>query len=153
VVQFVVLFLEGIAIIVFSQLKSLPSAILCMVLLSILVQMAEGSTYSLTPFVRSNIGTVIGIVGAGGNIGAVSWATLLRYVEESNRAFLLIGIAVVSSSFLTLALNLQGQSIIYSLKKGDTQSVYGDEASKDSDSSASFTTRDTNPIPGSLVRT
>ena len=67
-----VLFAEGLSLMLFSQIQLLPLAIAAMIVFSLFVQMAEGATYAVVPFVNKKaIGTVSGIVGAGGNTGAV----------------------------------------------------------------------------------
>ena len=46
--------------------------VLCMILFSICVQAAEGLHYGIVPYVsRPALGVVSGMVGAGGNLGAV----------------------------------------------------------------------------------
>lgn len=46
---------------------------------SLTVQMAEGATFSVVPFINKKaIGSISGIVGAGGNVGAFLAALLLK---------------------------------------------------------------------------
>ena len=89
---FSVLFIEGIALIVFSQMNILPIAIATMIVFSLFVQMSEGATFSVVPFVNKKaIGAVSGIVGAGGNAGAVAAGFLLnRKVSLTLRHSLLL---------------------------------------------------------------
>lgn len=67
-----------------------------MLIFALFLKMANGSTYSIVPFVNKKaIGSVSGIVGAGGNLGAMLAGFLfksksLTYVD----AFLYIGVAV-----------------------------------------------------------
>ena len=62
-----VLSLEGIALLVFSRMDVLLLAIPAMIVFSIFVQMSEGATFSVVPFInRRALGPVAGIVGAGG---------------------------------------------------------------------------------------
>ncbi len=69
---------EGVALMLFSRLGSLGLAASVLVVFSIFVQMAEGATFALVPFVRRNaLGTVSGIVGSGGNVAAVVLAQVL----------------------------------------------------------------------------
>ena len=49
---FTVLFIEGLALIVFSQMTSLVLAISSMIVFSLFVQMSEGATFSVVPFVN-----------------------------------------------------------------------------------------------------
>ena len=62
----------------------LPVAIGTMIVFSLFVQMSEGATYSVVPFVNKKaLGSVAGIVGAGGNMGAVAAGFLFRAEETS----------------------------------------------------------------------
>ena len=63
---------EGVAMMVFSQMQSLPLAIATMMLMGLFVKMSNGANYAVVPFVNKRaLGAVAGIVGAGGNLGAV----------------------------------------------------------------------------------
>ena len=95
-----VLLLEGIALITFSQMAVLPLAILSMLVFSLFVQMSEGATYSIVPFVNKRaLGTVAGIVGAGGNAGAVGAGFLFRMESlQTEQSLLLLGVCVLAVS-------------------------------------------------------
>ncbi|RBI68867.1 MFS transporter [Vreelandella sulfidaeris] len=76
---FIALICEGIALVAFSQMHVLSLAIGIMLVFSLFVQMAEGATYGVVPFINKKaLGAVAGIVGAGGNVGAVGAAFLFR---------------------------------------------------------------------------
>ncbi|WNL41464.1 MFS transporter [Halomonas sp. PAMB 3264] len=76
---FIALVCEGIALIAFSQMHVLSLAIGIMLVFSLFVQMAEGATFGVVPFINKKaLGAVAGIVGAGGNVGAVLAAFLFR---------------------------------------------------------------------------
>ena len=98
----VVLLLEGIALMLFSQMSALFLAVGAMVVFSLFVQMSEGATYSVVPFInKRTLGSVAGIVGAGGNAGAVAFGFLFRIESlATNQALLFIGLAVVAASAL-----------------------------------------------------
>lgn len=93
---------EGVALVLFSRMGVLPVAIVTMVLFSLCVQMAEGATYSVVPFVnRRSLGAVSGIVGAGGNVGAVCYAQLIRHTQVPLQdGFLYFGLAVACLGML-----------------------------------------------------
>ncbi|ANQ49533.1 MFS transporter [Flammeovirga yaeyamensis] len=95
---------EGIALLLFSQMDVLGFAIASMVFFSLFVQMAEGATYSVVPFInRKALGAVSGIVGAGGNVGAVLYAQyLLRSGSSLQDAFFAFGFVVAAVGFLGL---------------------------------------------------
>jgi NNP family nitrate/nitrite transporter-like MFS transporter len=92
------LVLEGIGIVLFARSGSLTMAIFSMLVFALFLKMANGGTYSIVPFINKEaIGSVAGIVGAGGNIGAMLVGFLfksknLTYVQ----AFLYIGIGVAT---------------------------------------------------------
>lgn len=74
-----ILAIQGAMLITFSTTTSIAVGILFLILFSISVQMAEGATFSVVPFINKNaIGSVSGIVGAGGNVGAFLAAMLLK---------------------------------------------------------------------------
>jgi NNP family nitrate/nitrite transporter-like MFS transporter len=63
----------------FSTTTSIIVGIIFLILFSLSVQMAEGATFSVVPFINKKaIGSVSGIVGAGGNVGAFLAAMLLK---------------------------------------------------------------------------
>jgi MFS transporter, NNP family, nitrate/nitrite transporter len=99
---FIVLFLEGLSLIVFSQMDTLIIAVATMMTFALFVQMSSGATYGIVPFMnRKALGTVAGIVGAGGNAGAVAAGFLFTSESISYADGLLyLGIAVTACSFL-----------------------------------------------------
>lgn len=90
------LVLEGLGIILFAKSGSLPAAIASMLIFALFLKMANGTTYSIVPFVnRQAIGSVSGIVGAGGNIGAMLVGFLFKSKSISyTEAFSYIGFGV-----------------------------------------------------------
>lgn len=98
---FGILFLEGIMLMVFSQMAILPLAIITMILFSLFVQMSEGATFSVVPFINKKaVGTVSGIVGAGGNAGAVAAGFLFKSESISyQQGLFILGVAVMVVSF------------------------------------------------------
>jgi NNP family nitrate/nitrite transporter-like MFS transporter len=98
------LFGEGLGLILFSQMRALPLAIGSMMLAGLFVKMSNGATYSVVPFVNKRaLGAVAGIVGAGGNVGAVLAGFLFKTASLTwPQALLMLGITVACVSFLTL---------------------------------------------------
>jgi NNP family nitrate/nitrite transporter-like MFS transporter len=75
----VLLILEGLGILWFAQAGNIQMAIAMMFFFGLSLKMANGATYSLVPFVNPKaIGSVAGIVGAGGNIGAMLIAFMFK---------------------------------------------------------------------------
>jgi NNP family nitrate/nitrite transporter-like MFS transporter len=104
----VFLLLEGLGIILFSHIDVLLWAIVTMLMFALFLKMSNGATYSVVPFVNKHaIGTVSGIVGAGGNVGAVL-AGLLFTSEQLNyrQSLMIIGFAVVAVSIISFLLTL-----------------------------------------------
>ena len=102
---FIALFCEGIALMAFSQATILVLAIPAMIVFSLFVQMAEGATFSVVPFVNKKaLGSVAGIVGAGGNAGAVAAGFLFK-AEAINwpTALFILGALVTVCSFASFA--------------------------------------------------
>jgi NNP family nitrate/nitrite transporter-like MFS transporter len=99
-----VLLCEGLALVLFSRMAALALAVPAMILFSVFVQMSEGATFSVVPFVnRRALGSVAGIVGAGGNAGAVLAGFLFRSEDVAMQdAFLHLGLAVIAASGLVL---------------------------------------------------
>jgi len=99
-----VLAAEGIALVVFSRMGALPFAIASLIVFGLFTHMSAGATYAVAPFVRRDaVGAVTGIVGAGGNAGAVAAGFLFRSDDFGMQtAFLVIGVAVVAASVLVL---------------------------------------------------
>lgn len=76
---FIVLLGEGIMLMLFSQMAILVLAVGTMIMFSLFVQMSEGATFGIVPFINKKaLGAVAGIVGAGGNAGAVAAGFLFR---------------------------------------------------------------------------
>lgn len=99
---FVVLLGEGVALMIFSQMSVLFLAIPMLIIFSLFTQMAEGATYSVVPFINKKaLGAVAGVVGAGGNAGAVAAGFLFKGAMEWNDVFFTIGVVVTIASLLT----------------------------------------------------
>ncbi len=74
-----ILALEGIMLLTFSSVTTLTFGIIFLIAFSLTVQMAEGATFSVVPFINKKaLGSISGIVGAGGNVGAFLAAMLLK---------------------------------------------------------------------------
>lgn len=90
------LLLEGVGIVLFSGMDLLFWSVTSMIGFALFVKMSNGATYAVVPFVNNKaIGSVAGIVGAGGNIGAVMMGFLFKSESISySEAFMYIGAAV-----------------------------------------------------------
>jgi NNP family nitrate/nitrite transporter-like MFS transporter len=101
---FFVLFGEGLLLMLFSQMRGLYAAIGVLMLCGLFVHMAAGATFAVVPFInRRALGSVSGIVGAGGNAGAVLSGLLFKSEALSwPGAFFILGSAVTVGSFASL---------------------------------------------------
>jgi NNP family nitrate/nitrite transporter-like MFS transporter len=103
------LVLEGIGIMLFAKAGALPMAIISMLIFALFLKMANGGTYSIVPFVNKDaIGSVAGIVGAGGNIGAMLIGFLFKSKNITYaQAFFYIGIGVAVVGLVVLLTHLR----------------------------------------------
>lgn len=101
---FAVLLGEGIMLMLFSQMGVLVFAVSSMIVFSLFVQMSEGATYGIVPFINKKaLGAVAGIVGAGGNAGAVAAGFLFRAESITmQQGFLYLGAMVAVASVATV---------------------------------------------------
>jgi MFS transporter, NNP family, nitrate/nitrite transporter len=113
VILAVFLLLEGLGLMWFSTAELLPWAIVLMLVFALFLKMSNGATYSVVPFINNKaIGMVSGIVGAGGNVGAVLAGFLFKSEDLSYRESLfIIGVAVVIVSAVSFLLSLQKETV------------------------------------------
>ena len=98
----------GVFVMVFSKARTLGGAITALMTFSIFVQGAEGSTFGIVPYLNPNVtGTVAGLIGAGGNAGAVIFSILFRQLEYRD-AFFWMGAATSAISLLSSFVWIKG---------------------------------------------
>jgi len=108
--QTVCLIAEGILVLVFAQTNSLGAAITVMVFFSLFVQAAEGTSYGIVPYVDPPAtGSISGIIGAGGNTGAVCFGLGFRNLEYKT-AFMIMGFTILGSAALSLGIFIKGHA-------------------------------------------
>ena len=106
--QLVCFFLEGVFVMVFARARTLAGAISALMTFSIFVQGAEGSTFGIVPYLNPAVtGTVAGVIGAGGNVGAVIFSFFFRQMEY-RQAFFLMGACTSGISFMSLGIWIKG---------------------------------------------
>ena len=99
---FIALLLEGLALMLFSQMNVLWLAIPTLLIFSLFTQMSEGATFSVVPFIsKKSLGAVAGVVGAGGNVGAVSAGFLFKG-DNWDHSYFILGVLVTAAAFLAL---------------------------------------------------
>lgn len=120
-----VLTLQGISIITFSYINTLSGSIVNMAIFSLFVQASEGSTFGIVPYVNPSVtGSIVGIIGAGGNFGGVLFSLMFRQWEYRH-AFNVMGWTCICSAFLSFFISIKGQSSFFcttKLKKKETHS-------------------------------
>ena len=129
---FIALVCEGIALVTFSQMHVLSLAIGIMLVFSLFVQMAEGATFGVVPFINKKaLGAVAGIVGAGGNVGAVSAAFLFRSESLSyQQGLFYLGLTVLVLASCVLVVRFSDAT------EAEEASAYRDAVGKDTGAGA-----------------
>jgi NNP family nitrate/nitrite transporter-like MFS transporter len=97
-----VILVEGLTLALFASRIALIPAMAAFALFGLFVCMGCGATYAVTPFInRNGMGAVAGIVGAGGNAGAVAAGFLLKANGVTgSRGLLILGGCVVAVAAL-----------------------------------------------------
>lgn len=102
---------EGLGLMLFSRMPTVALAIPAMILFGLFMKMSEGATYAVVPFVNKRaLGAVAGIVGAGGNAGAVAAGFLFKGAASWPTALLILGAVVTASAFLALAVRFSAET-------------------------------------------
>merc|ERR1719454_2616461 len=85
--------------------ETVGQVMLLVVFFSLCVQMAEGLHYGIVPYVsRPALGVVSGMVGAGGNLGAViSGQIFFTGRFRSDQGIVYMGVMIIATSVLFLA--------------------------------------------------
>jgi MFS transporter, NNP family, nitrate/nitrite transporter len=131
---------EGAGLLWFSTTQTVALAITGMIVFGLFTHMACGATYALVPFIdRKSLGGVAGIIGAGGNVGAVAAGFLLKAVGNVQQCFAILGGCVMASACCAVAIRFS------SAHKAREQTLY-DQAVRDRQSSAPGPL--TQPLPG-----
>ena len=99
----------SVSLLVFSRTNSLTAAGLVLALVSLFVQGGEGATFAIVPYVWPEYtGSVSGIVGAGGNVGAVCWGFLFKAATTSHNGLMYTGFVVGGCALLVPFLHING---------------------------------------------
>ena len=101
---FALIVAEGLGLTLFSQMQAVGFAVGAMVLFGLATHMACGATYALVPFIdRRALGGVAGIIGAGGNVGAVAAGFLMKGLGDAQQTLATLGVVVTASALCALA--------------------------------------------------
>jgi NNP family nitrate/nitrite transporter-like MFS transporter len=105
----ILLLLEGLGIMWFAHSGGLVMAIISMFFFGLCLKMANGATYSIVPFVNPKaVGSVAGIVGAGGNVGAMLIGFLFKSMAYAT-AFFYLGAVVFVVGIVVLIVKLMNK--------------------------------------------
>jgi NNP family nitrate/nitrite transporter-like MFS transporter len=105
------LVVEGALVLVFANTHSLGSSIAVMVFFSIVCQAACGTTFGIVPYIDPpSTGAISGIVGAGGNVGAVCFQLGFRNLPTYKDGFTLMGSVILVSTLLSALVFIKGES-------------------------------------------
>lgn len=95
---------------IFANTSTLAGSIVVLIFFSLFVQASEGTSYGIVPYVDPpNTGSIAGIIGAGGNTGAVCFGLGFRQLDVKD-AFLIMGFSILGSAFLSLGVFLPGHA-------------------------------------------
>ena len=84
----------------------------------------------IVPYVdEKNLGTVTGIVGAGGNAGAVGFGMAFRQLDSNKDALTIMGAAVLGSSILSLFIVIDGHDSVICRKRIEEDEEEGKQES------------------------
>jgi NNP family nitrate/nitrite transporter-like MFS transporter len=110
---------EGLGLVWFSQMDTVWLAVIAMTVFGLFTHMACGATYALVPFIdRKALGGVAGIIGAGGNAGAVAAGFLMKGVGDTQQCLFILGSLVTVSAICAIAVRFSPEH------KAHEQSLY-----------------------------
>ena len=103
-VLFVLMIGEGLGLLWFANADAVSFAVIAMLIFGLFTHMACGATYALVPFVAPKaLGGVAGIVGAGGNVGAVAAGFLMKGTGDVRQTLMILSVLVLASSLCAIA--------------------------------------------------
>ena len=104
---FVMMIGEGAGLLWFAKADSVTFAVIAMLVFGLFTHMACGATYALVPFVDSKaLGGVAGIIGAGGNVGAVAAGFLMKGTGDIGQTLTILSGLVLLSALCAIAVRL-----------------------------------------------
>ncbi len=109
-----------------SQVNSgwwIPLAVIATMMCSFFVQAGEGAVFAIVPLVKRRMtGQIAGMTGAYGNVGAVTYLTILSFVDYST-FFMLIGASAVIVFFIAMMLDEPKGQISETLPDGTVHMI------------------------------
>jgi NNP family nitrate/nitrite transporter-like MFS transporter len=109
---FVMMIGEGAGLLWFANAPGATYAVIAMLTFGLFTHMACGATYALVPFVdKRALGGVAGIIGAGGNVGAVAAGFLMKGLGNTQQTLGVLGVVVAISALCALAARFSGEAM------------------------------------------
>ncbi|RFP11368.1 MULTISPECIES: MFS transporter [unclassified Duganella] len=109
---FVLMLGEGAGLLLFANAGTAALAIGAMLVFGLFTHMACGATYAIVPFVdKRALGGVAGIIGAGGNVGAVAAGFLMKGLGNVQQTLSILGIVVAASALCALAARFSSSAV------------------------------------------
>lgn len=109
---FVLMLGEGAGLLLFANAGTAALAIGAMLVFGLFTHMACGATYAIVPFVdKRALGGVAGIIGAGGNVGAVAAGFLMKGLGNVQQTLSILGIVVAATALCALAARFNNSAV------------------------------------------
>ncbi|MEN7531012.1 MFS transporter [Cupriavidus sp. DL-D2] len=110
IVLFVFILGEGLGLLAFAHASGVAMAIVAMLVFGLFTHMACGATYALVPFIdRKALGGVAGIIGAGGNVGAVAAGFLMKGLGDLQQTLTYLGVAATLAALCAIAVRFSAE--------------------------------------------
>lgn len=101
---------EGLGLLWFAQASNVTIAVVAMLMFGLFTHMACGATYALVPFIdRKALGGVAGIIGAGGNVGAVAAGFLMKGLGDLQQTLTYLGVAATIAAVCAIAVRFSAE--------------------------------------------
>ncbi|SDP82647.1 MFS transporter, NNP family, nitrate/nitrite transporter [Ralstonia sp. 25mfcol4.1] len=110
IVLFVFILGEGLGLLAFAHASGVVTAVAAMLTFGLFTHMACGATYALVPFIdRKALGGVAGIIGAGGNVGAVAAGFLMKGLGDLQQTLTYLGVAATLAALCAIAVRFSAE--------------------------------------------
>lgn len=110
IVLFVFILGEGLGLLAFAHASGVVAAVAAMLMFGLFTHMACGATYALVPFIdRKALGGVAGIIGAGGNVGAVAAGFLMKGLGDLQQTLTYLGVAATLAALCAIAVRFSAE--------------------------------------------
>lgn len=104
---FILMIGEGAGLLWFAKADTVAFAVIAMLVFGLFTHMACGATYALVPFIDTKaLGGVAGIIGAGGNVGAVAAGFLMKGTGDIAQTLTILSVLVLLSAGCAIAVRL-----------------------------------------------